>query len=451
MKKFIVFAVALALMMLPAAAFAKAEFSLGGYIKLDSFWDSSQNNWLIFTPVARDNSTAGTHGRFTMRANESRFNFTISGPKFMGAVVTGFIEMDFDTADSTTSPSGTYTQRLRHAMFRLDWPDTELLLGQYWGLFDNYIPDGAQDGPMIPMTTALDRIPQIRLTQKFMNDWQVAGLIALPLAASLDSSTPYSADINNGSAAETPQVQGMIKYAHDWWGKAAYFGHPQPFTASVSAGWQRNINRYEGNFALNNILGENGYATSTGNIITQNYLSPWMVKGGLFIPILPTHTANLANTASIMTSWFVGQGVEVFGMFGGQGNIYKFQFQAPDGTMVYTPSLLKRFGGFVQGQYYFTNEWYGNVAYGLTRVYGVDRNNLNPLAQPAFTGDQMRTMQEVDATLWYRPIQALKFGLQYTYANSQYFQKTTDPAGSIGSLSDKGHEHRVEFVGYFFF
>jgi hypothetical protein len=451
MKKFIVFAVVLALTMLPAAAFAKAEFSLGGYIKLDTFWDSSQNSWLIHTPVARENTVQGRHGRFSMRANETRFNFTIKGPKVFGAILTGFIEMDFDTADTTTSASGTYFARVRHAMFRLDWPETELLMGQYWGLFDNYIPDSAQDGPMIPMTTALDRIPQIRLTQKFARDWSVAGLIALPISASLDSGIPYGT-ANNGSATETPQIQGMIKYSHDWWGKAAYFGHPKPFTASVSAGWQRNINRYDPNANVNLILGETDYtAPPDGSIIVQKYVSPWIVKGGLFIPVLPTHTANLAGSAALMTSWFVGQGVEAFGFFGGQQNIYKYQYTANTGQFIYAPSLLKRFGGFVNANYYFTNEWYANVAYGLTRCFGVDRNANNPITNDAFTGDQMRTMQEVDATLWYRPVQALKFGLQYTYANANYFQKRETPAGSTGSLTDVGHEHRVEFVGIFFF
>ena len=49
--------------------------------------------------------------------------------------------------------------------------------------------------------------------------------------------------INNGQSAETPQVQGKIQYAHDFWGKAAYYGKPTPFTAQVVAGWQRNVLR----------------------------------------------------------------------------------------------------------------------------------------------------------------------------------------------------------------
>ena len=41
MKKTILILVVLALLV-PAAALAATEFSLGGYIKLDSFWDSTQ-------------------------------------------------------------------------------------------------------------------------------------------------------------------------------------------------------------------------------------------------------------------------------------------------------------------------------------------------------------------------------------------------------------------------
>ena len=36
-----------------------------------------------------------------------------------------------------------------------------------------------------------------------------------------------------------------------------------------------------------------------------------------------------------------------------------------------------------------------------------------------------QTIQQVSATLWYRPIQAIKFGLQYSYLAANYFQMNT--------------------------
>ncbi len=100
MKKFIVFAVVIALLV-PAAAFAKAEFSLGGFIKLDALWDS--NNAVgknINGLAARNNNGGANHGRMKFTAQGSRFNLTIKGPKLWGAQVTGFLEMDFDAAEN---------------------------------------------------------------------------------------------------------------------------------------------------------------------------------------------------------------------------------------------------------------------------------------------------------------------------------------------------------------
>ncbi len=459
MKKLLIFAVVLSLL-LPAAAFAATEFALGGYIKLDTFWDSTQNSSLIHLPAARSNNVADEHGRFNMRGQESRFNFTIKGPKVFGAQLTGFIEMDFDGTpdDAAVSSAGTWNLRLRHAMFRLNWPETELLMGQYWGLFSNWWIESAEDGPFLMYGSGLDRIPQIRLTQTFLGDWSVAGLVGLPIGATLDNGAPYSANANNGSASETPQIQGMVKYAHDLWGKAAYYGVPNPFTVTVSAGWERAVNRSAAaaagtmRFFDGAPLGNN-YGAGVAGTINQKSVDPWIVEGAMFIPVIATHSANLAGTASILTQWFVGQGVEVFGITGNGSNL--FTLNPVGGVAFYNVSLLNRFGGFAQAQYYFTNQWFVNAAYGITRCFGVNRDSDYLFNATAGTADQFRTMQTVDATLWYRPIQALKFGLQYSFARSDYFQKTPSVAGGVGAVSayptDSGNEHRVEFVGIFYF
>jgi hypothetical protein len=454
MKKTIVFVLALALA-LPTMALAKAEFSLGGFVKLGAYWDSSQQSTYIL-PGARDNSSRNTHGLMNFRANESRMNFTMKGPKVLGAALTGFIEFDFDAAPQdafSTSVSNPAGMRLRHAMFRLNWPDTELLMGQYWGLMASWWMDTAQDGQMMATATALERLPQIRVTQKVGSDVSLIGLLGLPNGAFLPNANPYG-NSNNGMAAETPQIQGSIKYAHDWWGKAAYFGHPIPFTAQVSAGWQRNISaQTEYNNANNPIrtFFENDYlflnpGAGNFNVVRQKYVSPWVVMGTLFIPVIPTHSANLAGTASILAQWWIGQGVEAFGLLGNSSNLYQYQLTDANNTNYFDVRLLKRFGGVVQGQYYFTNQWYCNVDYGLTRCYGVNTSSRN-IDQDGLIGDQFETFQEVHAVLWYQPVKALKMGLQYSFSRTKYFQSTT-----VGSdASDMGTAHRVMFAGFFFF
>ena len=53
MKKFIVFAVVLALLV-PTMALAAAEFTLGGFIKLDTFWDSTQETKNMNSGIAAE-------------------------------------------------------------------------------------------------------------------------------------------------------------------------------------------------------------------------------------------------------------------------------------------------------------------------------------------------------------------------------------------------------------
>jgi hypothetical protein len=499
MKKFIVFAVVLALLV-PAAAFAVTEFSLGGFIKLDAMWDSNNSvGKNIYAVPSRNNNGDANHGRLKFTAQGSRFNFTIKGPTLWGAQITGFMEIDFDGNDlggagapgfnGGVNASSSYVPRLRHAMFRFNWPTSELLFGQYFSMFSEWYAESAEDGPLQMTGTPTARLAQIRFTQKFLSDWTVAGLIGNPNQTVLSGATYANASYNNGQYAETPQVQAKVQYQHDFWGKAAYYGKPIPFTAQIVAGWQRAVQRGSTfpTTTLNGLTGgffsgQDGAQYGTGTINVQNqYLNPWLLMGSLFIPVIPTHSANLAGTAHILTNAWVGQGVDAFGFTGGAGgttggnNLYeldnrKFANAAFTNQFNYSASLLKRFGTMVEGQYYFNNQWFFNAVYGYSKAYGVSRARSNwiPGTQGvngmewALTGDIPQTIQQVNATLWYRPIQAIKFGLQYSYACATYFQylnpATTaappagfNPGGNNVNRSHFGDDHRVEFVGFFYF
>ena len=58
--------------------------------------------------------------------------------------------------------------------------------------------------------------------------------------------------------------------------------------------------------------------------VQNQYVNPWLAMGSLFIPVIPTQSANLAGTASILTQWWIGQGVEAFGFTGTRGAKYRF-------------------------------------------------------------------------------------------------------------------------------
>ncbi|MFI5331102.1 MAG: hypothetical protein ACHQ2F_08720 [Desulfobaccales bacterium] len=489
MKKTILILAVLALLV-PATALAATEFSLGGFIKLSSLWDSTQNGFQPTGVIQRNNDQLFQHGRFQMTAQETRFNFTIKGPKLWGATTTGFIEMDFDSSsDGRVSNTASYIPRLRHAMFKLNWPETELMFGQYFGMFSEYSPEVTGDSQYSFHGFVNQRVPQIRLTQKFAESWTVAGAICKPydpdttIDATFDGSTnPTAGQFQTasvglpGQSSETPQLQGKLAYEQDLWGKAPFYGRPRGFVAQLTGGWQRT--RYRANQSGNAAqaaftFGQNFYGTPGIYQTSQQYLDPWMVQGTLFIPVLPTYSNNLAGSASLTAQWFLGQGVSFVGGGRDQDNSW-FDFQGIRNVngatqLCYSRQLTNQFGGYVQGQYWFTNEWFMNLTWGMIRDYGIDTSTsallagqaANPVGYKYATlQDQVKLWQEYSLTLWYRPIEAIKFGLQYSYERTGFLQKLDNPqVGAAGQTQgqpaagakDVGESHRIQFVGIMFF
>jgi len=492
MKKSILVLVVLA-GLVPAAALAATEFSLGGFIHLGATWDSTQNPKTSLVPIQRNNDQLFHHGHFIETAQGTRFNFTIKGPKLWGATTTGLIELDFDgsTGDTRQSSTHSYVPRLRHAMFRLNWPETELLFGQYWGLFSEFAPECTGDAVFMFHGWTFQRVPQIRLTQKFAGDWTVAGAICKPYDPSTADANfegftvnpgqiQYAPGTNTwpGQSAESPQLQGKLAYEKDLYGKAAFYGRPRGFVAQLNAGWQRT--RYHNGTVAGAVgtplgaggvtFGQNLFGSTTITQNGQQNLDPWCVQGTLFIPVIPTHSANLAGTASISAEYYIGQGVSFLGAAQDSDNSW-FQFSGINGLgqLMYDRKLTQQYGGYLQGQYYFTNQWYLTAIWTFNRNYGFDRSQSALLAgqagnlagyKYASNNDQTKLWSEYDLTLWYRPIEAIKFGLTYAYERTDFLQKLNNPQNATLNINggqnsagakDVGESHRIQFVAFMFF
>lgn len=493
MKKTILLLVILSLMV-PVTALAAVsmptkpdaiEFSLGGFIKMDTMWDSSTTNKNMVSKIFRDNDPYNQHGRFRAMATGSRFNFTIKGPKVLGATLTGFMEADWDALGATTPPANdsadTGTFRLRHAMFRLNWPETELLMGQYWSMFSEFFPEVAQDGGFHYRGANVYRPAQIRLTQKFLGAWTAAFAVATPRQLTGRDATGFEDE-----RAEAPHLEAKLGFEQDLWGKAAYYGNPRGFVAQVAAAWQRTNVLAETDGATSSfrtMWGTNSYSAAAvagqvpAGIKLPNHqtLDHWAVQGSMFIPVIPTYSANLAGTASLLTQWSLGQG-QAFVLGTWLTDDAFLTFDRRDGTpnMIFKRVLTPSFTGFVQGQYYFTNQWFLNLCWGYMRNFGIGFDRLTPggfyksalVGAPANGGnnDLTKFSNQINGTLWYQPIRALKFGLAYTYTQDVYFQRTayTQAAGAtgaptagvfnaVGRSNNVAEDHRVQFVGFFFF
>jgi hypothetical protein len=447
---------AAALLMLPGLVHAKTEFSLGGFIAMYAIWDSTQTSSNL-RYINRNNDPNFQHGRMRFSAERTRMNFTIKGPKVFGAITTGYIEWDFDGGGQeyifNGAPGGGWASpnkarpRLRHAMFRLNWPATELLMGQYWALLSDDAPEAARPGTSGIPGIIWFREPQIRLTQKFLGSFTAAMSIAgagsgpdsIEIPGDQAATNPYL-----GQSSETPRISASLKYEQDLWGKAAYYGKPRGFSARVAAGWQRT--RYRSFVTAGRIFGENNLININVAQNNQQYLNAWAVDSSFFIPILTTSSANLANTMSLLAHCYVGQGLDLCKEASAANSSYLIfnNANAAGGVLFGDRQLAHQWGALAQLQYYFNNQWFMNLLGGMQQVYGVNRGAWLGTSNVA---DPQKNNYHVYATLWYRPVQALKFGVEYGYARTGYFQDNL-----VGTeRTNFGENHQVLFVGNFFF
>jgi len=466
MKKSLFILVIVAVLAVPMAAMAATEFSLGGYIKMEVIWDSTQVNKNLLGFISRNNDPNFQHGRLKFTAENSRMNFTIKGPKVWGADTSAYIEWDFDNHANeyvfTGAPGGGWASPekarigLRHAIFRLNWPETELMMGQYWSMLTEEIPETANFGAGTTGGQPFLREPQIRVTQMFgLGGGKMTASIALAEASnglwgiSLNS-TQSTTNPYGGESTETPKVEGRIKYDIDLWGKAAFWGTPRPFSVRLGAAWWKE--RFRASSQAGQVFGQDNFVGATVTQRDQQYLDHWLAEASVFIPLIPTHSANLAGTASLLTQWWVGAGLDgYFEDFPGTASYLNFNNALTPTSYVGDRQLLQRYGGFVQLQYYFTNQWYAQAMWGMNRAFGVDQDRW---MGDTTANDPVKLNQHYYATLWYRPIQALKFGLEYTYVRTDYFQnRGATAAGAVGTVNPTniGENHRLMFCGFFFF
>lgn len=162
---------------------APSRLSISGYTKLDAFLDSRQNSPIgsgrtapitslrdgeyffwpqPFLPDCRG-CDINAHPTANMLAIETRINMTALGPELCGAATKSFIEGEFFGQTDATINSF----RMRHAFLTMDWPDLQLLFGEYWNPV--FIPKCFAHVVSYNTGTPFDpysRDPQIRVTKK---------------------------------------------------------------------------------------------------------------------------------------------------------------------------------------------------------------------------------------------------------------------------------------------
>jgi hypothetical protein len=163
----------------PAAASpqeAKAPafgITFSGFVKTDIFYDSRQStsiregHYFLFPKgplLGPDGDDVNDRPQFHMLSIQTRLAGKIAGPDALGAKTSAYIEAEF----FGTSDSDLNGFRLRHGYLKLNWPHSELMIGQFWHpmFITESFPDVVSFNTGAPFQP-FNRSPQVRFTQAF--------------------------------------------------------------------------------------------------------------------------------------------------------------------------------------------------------------------------------------------------------------------------------------------
>jgi hypothetical protein len=147
--------------------------SLSGYVKTDIFYDSRQTtsiregHYLLYPKaplLGPDGGDVNDRAQFHILSIQTRLDGKITGPDALGAKTSAYIEAEFFGA----SDADLNGFRLRHAYLKLNWPRTELMIGQFWHpmFVTESFPDVVSFNTGAPFQP-FNRSPQVRLTRSF--------------------------------------------------------------------------------------------------------------------------------------------------------------------------------------------------------------------------------------------------------------------------------------------
>lgn len=388
-KNFILLFVILLPVMMLAQDHPKFGIKFTGFVKSDIYFDSRQGvsareGHFYLYPMNELLEAGGfdinSKSTFNMLSIQTRLKGAITGPEAFGAKTSAVIEGAFF---GHTSPD-INGFRLRHAFAKLNWENTELLVGQYWhAMFITQCFPGTVSFNTGAPFQPFSRNPQIRLTQNF-NDFKMSFTAMSqrdftstgPAGAStaylrnnvipeLNFTIQYSSKSDNGNSfligagldylSLIPRIETSVGYATD---QAVDGISTMAFmkitTPNITAKFEAVMGKNTTNLTM---LG--GYATSANINLHYDYVEYLPIKNlSLWTDI---HSNGKKVNAGLFVGYTKNQGVgkNVVGPFYARGaNIDYIYRIAP---RINFNSGKMRFAGEIE---------YTSAAYGETQIDG---------------------------------------------------------------------------------
>jgi len=364
--------------------FGKWATTLYGFIEGDTIFDSTQsftdaagNNQVLRPtgntaplqptlsgvtqqPVQATQGYLGSHGQTQFSVRNSRLGLRLRAPGSESVHASAMVEMDFlgnqppgvSQSSFFTSP----TMRLRHAMFRVETPVVDFLVGQYWQLFGwqgSYQPNTVEIQGVPGQLYA--RAPQVRISKSFRGDlftFEMAVAAARPPAGS-----------------EVPEVEGGVRLAVNKWAGMHTAGATGTSIHPLSIAVTGDYRKFQIPQA-STLLPSSSVGTQSGAIAAD-----------VFIPVIPASEGKRGNSLSLIGEFVTGSGIS--DMYAGMNSGVMFPFIVNDTT----------------GQLQIP--WPGNVDQGLV-AYDINPGGfaLHPIQWTSFLAGLEYYLPGLDGKVW---------------------------------------------------
>ena len=439
MKK-IVFAVLAALLFMPVVSHAgdvtsRYDVTFGGYIKMDLGYatqnSSADRGYAWRSSSSTMQSLNDEYGNTYMAVGDTHLNFLVKGPDAFGAKTSAFIDLDFVGATTGNAYGGA---ELYHGFIKLNWTNTELIIGHTWQQFGMIYDRGVlgRDDFITEMKGV--RFPQVTVRHDFTKNFDFMVGIFSPTDWG-GSTRQFNDDYaRNG----LPYLQYELEYKN----------------SNYKLG--SNIMR----FALGGYIGrEKKTNTFNGLTYKDDTVPSWITAFRFYVPIIPEKQGNKKNGLSFNGNFFIGQNMAGNNWVGGsgKGTPSDGSYWRSDGTAA-APTL---YGGFGQLSYYVTNNVWINGAYGFVKY---NFSNWARSTSP-YTGsvaadmkgyEQLNWNQQWALNIFYDPSPSLRLGAEWTHIFTRWngpsntSAVTGTPVGE-GYLDKDGSLDMYRVAAWYFF
>jgi hypothetical protein len=417
---------------------SKWSATIYGFAEADFIYDSTQslNEVPGNTAIAKQDTYAGSHARFTGSIRNSRIGLRIRAPEWHHIRASAVAEMDFlGTQATTTSETATFTSplfRARHYALKVETPIIDLLAGQWWSLFGwqpNYFPNSVEIMALPSMLFL--RTPQFRVSKTFKT---------APVNVELAVAMVRSPQRNSG----TPEGQAGARLIVNKWTGVQTVNSTGTQISPLSFGISGTLRQF--NFPE--------FSAEPKNNLS---LTGWGVAASAFIPVIPGRENKRGNSLSLTAEYVYGYGVadEYVGLTGGVANaelpnpmmktpapVYATDIDA--GMVVFTAdgaAHLVQWETFMVGAQYTFPGLNGR----LWIAGNYSRSDSNNSQNYGAAGKVRQGEDFADANLFFDLTPSVRFGTEYAWFNDHYGTGN----GKVAAVDSTNH--RFQFSTFFIF